>query len=103
MALAHYYLGTVDINIYMDRTKDEIVADAPELFGVVSAPIGSVYDGKKINLMMTAFRRREPRKNSTDNLLCSNHLIELLKEVQGEPDLLEKIIAVTEAHRALNQ
>ncbi len=89
-----YYLGALDI--WVEQVKDNVYLRAPDLNVNISMPIEQLRS-QKMSAIVPAFMRHDGELT----FICTEDLLDLFRQAQEEPELLAKIIAVTEAHKAL--
>ena len=94
-----YHMTTCDVWAKYDVVRSMVWLESPELGWKIAMPHNKFLNGEPLNALVPMFKSNNPDKNS--NVLCSTGVMELLRWASEEPDLLAKIVAVTEAHIAL--
>lgn len=96
MTRAYYYIGAMDINVVYEPATNTVALISPDLNIDIRVSKDKLWT-QGLSAVIPAIRR----KDNGHQFVCGKVILDLFEWAQEEPDLLAKIVAVTEAHLAL--
>ena len=96
-----YASVATDIWVELDSTGTIVHLMAPDMNVNIASPLASLKRGTKLSAVVPILEPVGEVRNS-DRFVCTGEVMDLIKQVQGEPALLEKVTTIVEAYKALN-
>lgn len=83
--------------LVVKKVKDRLVLDCPELGFKLSFPISKIENGLPLMANLPALVKR----NGNKKMVVPPNVLDVLRKMQEDPKLVDKLVAVTEAYAAL--
>lgn len=83
--------------LVVKKVKDRLVLDCQELGFKLSFPIAKIENGLPLMANLPALVQR----NGNKKMVVPPNVLDVLRMMQNDPKLVDKLVAVTEAYHAL--